>query len=72
MNAINIKAYTDDVTQIEAIKAMMKAFKIKFEILNEKNYNPKFVEKIEKSLIEIENGEVTRVKKEDLKQFLGL
>jgi hypothetical protein len=35
MNAINIKAYTVDTSQIEAIKAFMKALKIKFEVSKE-------------------------------------
>lgn len=35
MEAVTIKAYTDDVSQIEAIKAFMKALKIKFELSKE-------------------------------------
>ncbi len=46
METINIKAHTADVSQIEAIKAFMKALKIKFEVTKEKPYNPEFVEKI--------------------------
>ena len=38
-----ITAYTDDALQIEAVKAIMKALKIKFEISTEKPYNPEFV-----------------------------
>jgi hypothetical protein len=73
MEAINIKAYPSDIAQIEAIKAIMKAFKIQFEITNDKKtYNPEFVAKIKESKKEIENGNSIRVKKEDLKQFLGL
>jgi hypothetical protein len=75
MEAINIKAYPNDISQIEAIKAVMMAFKIQFEITNtndKKGYNPEFVAKIKQSKKEIENGNSIRVKKEDLKQFLGL
>lgn len=36
MQAINITAYTEDASQIEAVKAFMKALKIKFEIANVK------------------------------------
>jgi hypothetical protein len=32
MEAITIKAYTVDTSQVEAIKAFMKALKIKFEL----------------------------------------
>lgn len=59
MEAINIKAYTADVSQIEAIKAFMKALKIKFELSeNEKSklYNPEFVAKIKKGEEELNNG----------------
>jgi hypothetical protein len=43
MEVINIKAYTTSSTQVEALKAFMKALKIKFEV---SPYNPEFVEKI--------------------------
>ncbi len=38
MQVINITAYTEDASQIEAVKAFMKALKIKFEIANIKPY----------------------------------
>ena len=38
MQAINITAYTEDASKIEAVKAFMKALKIKFEIANVKSY----------------------------------
>jgi hypothetical protein len=74
MEAINITAYPSDTSQVEAIKAVMKAFKIKFEIKKEKpsEYNPAYVAKILESREQAKNGQVTRVKKEDLKEFLGL
>lgn len=72
MGAINITAYPSDIMQIEAIKSIMKAFKIKFEIDIEKPYNPEFVAKIQKSKNEFNKGKFTRVKKEDLRKFLGL
>jgi hypothetical protein len=58
--------------QVNALQAFMQALKIKFEVSREENYNPEFVEKILKSQQEIENGEVIRVEKENLKEFLGL
>jgi hypothetical protein len=45
MQTINITAYTQDDSQINAIKAFMKALKIKFDI-TEKPYNVEFVNKI--------------------------
>jgi phosphoribosylamine-glycine ligase len=72
MQTINITAYTQDPAQIEAVKAFMKALKIKFEISKEEPYNPDFVDKIRQSEKEIAQGKTKRVKKEDLKQLLGL
>jgi hypothetical protein len=47
MTAINIKAYTNDNQQIEVIKAVLSALKIKFEIgTTDKPYNDEFVAKI--------------------------
>lgn len=58
--------------QILALKAFMEALKIKFEIAKAESYNPEFVEKINESRRQAKNGKVTRVKKEALKEFLGL
>lgn len=67
-----ITVHPEDASQIEAVKAFMKALKIKFEISKEKPYNPEFVEKIKRSEEDFKNGKFTRVKKEDLQNFLGL
>jgi hypothetical protein len=74
MEAINITAFTNDNAQINALKAMLEAFKIKFEIskIKEEIYNPEFVAKIIKSKQQFKDGKYTRVKKEDLQSFLGL
>lgn len=73
MKAFNITAYTDDASQIEALKAFMKALKIKFELSDEKSsYNPEFVEEVLKSRQQAKAGKVKRVKKEDLKSLLDL
>jgi hypothetical protein len=56
MEAINITAYPNDTSQVEAIKAVMKAFKIQFEIKKEKPYNPEFVAKIKKSQQDYKEG----------------
>jgi uncharacterized membrane protein (DUF106 family) len=69
---VTITAHTIDTAQIEAIKAMLNAFKIQFEIGTEKPYNPEFLKKIEVSKKQVERGQVKRVKKEDINDFLGL
>jgi len=58
--------------QVNALKAFVKALKIKFEVTSEKAYNLDFVAKIQKSKKEFEAGEFTRVEKDNLQQFLGL
>ena len=56
MEAINITAYPSDMSQIVAIKAVMKALKIKFEVSKEKPYNPEFVAKIQKGRQDYKDG----------------
>ncbi len=69
MEVINITAFTQDISQIDAIKAFMKALKIKFEIA-EKPYNPEFVAKIKRSEDDFKNGKFTTVKVEDLSKYI--
>ena len=67
MKAVNIIAYTDDTSQIEAIKAFMKALKIKFELSSEKSpYNPEFVAKIKQGDEDLKNGKGRTVTLEEL------
>ena len=63
--------HPENKAQLSALKAMAKALKISFETKND-FYAPDFVAKIEKSKQEIKEGKTTRVKKEDLQNFLGL
>ena len=59
--------------QIEALKNFISKFNIKFEItLPQKGYDVEFVEKINKSKKEIEDGKYVSVEKKDLKDLLGL
>ncbi len=58
--------------QENALKAFIKALKMKFEIARDKPYDPDFVAKINDSRQQVKDGKTTRVKKEDLKAFLGL
>jgi selenophosphate synthase len=66
MTAINITAYTNDASQIDAIKAVLKALKIKFEVATEKPYNPEFVSKIQESREQYKKGNFAVIKTEDL------
>lgn len=60
MKAINITAYTEDASQIEAIKAVIKAFKIKYKIskVDEATsaYDPEFVAMIKRGEQELKEG----------------
>lgn len=60
MKAINITAYTEDASQIEAIKAVIKAFKIKYKISKAQEtkspYDPKFVAMIKQGERDLKNG----------------
>jgi len=60
------------VEQINALQAFMQALKIEFEVSGGENYNPEFIEKVLESRQQAKAGKVTRVKKENLKEFLGL
>ncbi len=64
--------HPETTEQENALKAFIKALKIKFEVSNEKPYNPDFVTKIEESRKQVKEGKTTRVEKEKLQQFLGL
>lgn len=70
MESINITAFTQDTSQIEAIKAFMKALKIKFEISKDKPYNAEFVAKIKRSEDDFKKGKFTTVKPENLSNYI--
>ena len=56
--------------RLNALKSFLSAFELDYEV--QKPYNADFVEKIQKSKQEFEDGKFKSVRKEDLKQFLGL
>jgi hypothetical protein len=58
--------HTENKTQANAIKAVLKALNVTFEKTNEKPYNPQFVKKIKKSDEEYKAGRFKTVKTEDL------
>ncbi len=59
MTSINLKAYSDDPSKINALMAFMKALSIKFEFTDkdEKPYDDAFVAKIQKSQDDYKKGE---------------
>ncbi len=65
-----IIVHPQTIEQLNAIKAFMKALKIKFEISKEETYNPEFVEKILESKKQIDEGKFTEVKAENLNSFI--
>lgn len=60
--------HPDTEDKFEAIKAFMKAFKIKFEV-SEKSYNPDFVDKIIKSRADYKAGKGTAMNLDELKSL---
>ncbi len=64
-------AHPQTSEQVSALKAFMQALKIKFEIAKD-SYNPEFVEKIIESRKQAKSGKVTRINKENLKEFLDI
>jgi predicted enzyme involved in methoxymalonyl-ACP biosynthesis len=65
-------AHPETTEQINALQAFMKALKITFEISKQEEYNSEFVEKLLESRQQAKQGKVTKVKKENLREFLGL
>lgn len=66
MNAINFRVYPDDMEQLRAIKSVFKAFKVKFEVDEEKPYNPEFVQRVLLAKEEIKQGKGVKIATEDL------
>ena len=64
MSTISIIAHPEDASQVEAVKAFMKALKIKFEVSNDQPYNPEFVNKILEAEQEIKQGKGLKVTSE--------
>ena len=70
-----ITTYPQTVEQVNAIKAFMKALKIKFDIskVEDKPYDPEFVEKIQESQQQYEEGKFSSINdEEELKNLLGI
>jgi hypothetical protein len=71
METINIKVHTSDSAQVDAIKAFMKALKIKFELSKDedKTYNPEFVAMIKKGDKEFSEGKGIKMSVADFKDL---
>jgi hypothetical protein len=71
MQTINITAHTEDASQIEAIRAVIKAFKIKYSISKSKNisYNPDFVAMIKQGEQDLKDGKGIALSIEDLEKL---
>ncbi len=66
MEAVNFKVYPDDKSQLKAIKSVFKAFKIRFEVEEEKAYNTNFVERVLSAKEEIKQGKGVKIDTKDL------
>lgn len=58
--------HPENEEQANALKAFVKALKMKFEIAKEKAYNTEFVEKIQRSKIQHLEGKDVVIKTSDL------
>lgn len=70
MKAVTITAYTEDTSQIEVIKAVIKALKIKYSISKSKEmdsaYSPEFVDMIRQGEQDLKDGKGVSMTIEDL------
>jgi hypothetical protein len=58
--------YPHDLEQIEAIKTVFRAFKVKFEVEEEKLFNPSFEERVLLAKEEIKQGKGVKIATKDL------
>jgi hypothetical protein len=65
-------AHPKTTEQVDALKAFMLALKINFEVTDSMGYNLDFLQKVENSRQQVKSGQVTRVKQDDLSNFLGV
>lgn len=64
--------HPETTEQENALKAFIKALKLKFEVNKGKSYDPDIVAKIEESQEQYKKGEYVSVEKKDINSFLGL
>lgn len=66
MEAINVRIYPDNKEQLNAVKTIFKALKIKFEVEAEAPYDQKFVDKVLTAKQEIKEGKGVSVNLDNL------
>lgn len=69
MQTINITAYPEDASQIEAVKAFMKALKIRFE-LTKQDDNSIFISELQSSLNQVQQMKTGKLPKQSAKEFI--
>jgi hypothetical protein len=70
MQTINIIAHTEDPSQIEAVKAFMKALKIKFELTKQED-NSILIAEMQNSLNLVQQIKTGKLPKQSAKEFLN-
>lgn len=58
--------------QDSALKAFIKALKIKFEVSKDDSYNPDFIAKVKESEAEYKTGKYTTLNSDEIDNYLGL
>ena len=62
--------HTDDKDQLKAVKAVLKALKVKFDVKkNNEPFNAELISKIEKGKKEISEGKGIKMSAEDLENL---
>jgi hypothetical protein len=70
MRVINITAFTDNNTQVNAIKSVMKALKIKFEVTKQEDTTV-IISELQNSLSQVQQIKTGKLPKQTVKEFLN-
>ena len=69
MEAIKFKAFIENDSQAEELKDFMKSRKIKFEVVKDDEYDPKFVNMVNEGQMEINEGKGIKMSASDFKDL---
>ncbi len=58
--------YPETIEQENALKAFVKALKIRFEVAGKKSYDPDFVAKIQESRRQVQEGKTVKIDLDDI------
>ena len=58
--------YPETIEQEDALKALAKALKMKFEVTKEEHYDPDFVVKIQERRRQVKEGKTVKIELDDL------